>query len=189
MNVADAPPTATILQAGTSVRTNTRKAFTILQHTCLSTKRTDWFPAVLSALLLTIGAVYYMDVLLHLPSDVRDFIWHDLNNTRTDLRNKTYMLLVDLLRASTKGINPLMLDCWARPVIGKPDTEDKISLSFSRILLGGDQGAMAGLADLKEWQKKYGDVLEQGKQMFAADMVQQSGIPPIAGSWKVFEMG
>lgn len=126
---------------------------------------------------------------MHIPAVARDFIWHDINNTRAELRSKTYSLVVDLLRVSTKGINPLTLDCFnVRSDQKLSKKAEKIRAKEQEILLGSDQAALKGLLELKRWQGKYQEYLNQGKDMFAKDLVRQATIKPIAGVWKVFEL-
>lgn len=124
-----------------------------------------------------------------MPEAARSVIWPDINNTRNDLRTKTYSLLIDLLRVSTRGINPIGLECWATAQTGVGSRkEEKIREKEREVLLGSDRAALQGLLALKSWQAKYQRDLQEGKQMFVQDMVEQARIRPIAGLWKMFEL-
>ena len=101
------------------------------------------------------------------------------------MRNGGYDLLVDLLRASTNGVNPIQQDCWNQHSVSGAK-----ELQYSKdrqVLLGVDSGAMEGLVELKAWQEKYRSVLDEGRAMFAADAYALARIRVIAGLYKIFD--
>jgi hypothetical protein len=176
---------AEIAKRTSTVRTSLQRTFTLVQQLCLSSKRTDWFPAFLSALLTACAAVIFIDCAIAVPSPAREMIWGDFHEIRSRLRQGGYQLLVDMLRASTNGVNPIKQQCWKLSGTGEEEAERKME---RYTLLGVDSAAIEGLMALNAWQEKYRSPLDEGRAMFAADAYTIARIRPIAGVCKLFDL-
>lgn len=174
-----------IIKRAATVRISLKKTFVLVQQLCLSTKRTEWFPAFLSACLATCAAIVFLDTAIAVPSPVRELIWGNFHETRAGLRQGGYQLLVDLLRASTNGANPIKQECWKSGNLTKEEEVQKMKERYT--LLGVDSAAMDGLIALNAWQEKYKNSLDEGRAMFAADAYSIARIRPIAGLCKMFD--
>jgi hypothetical protein len=101
------------------------------------------------------------------------------------MRHTGYQLLVDMLKASTNGVNPMKQKCWS----SDDDREGELKKIEERYtLLGVDTAALDGLVALKAWQEQYDRILDAGRVMLAADFYTVARIPAIAGLCKVFDM-
>lgn len=179
-------PVTELAQCGAAVRAALRRTFILLQNLCLSTKRTDWFPAFLAALIAAISAIIFIDGAAAIPSPVRELIYGDFLETAAGMRGNGYDLLVDLLRASTSGLNPLKLQCWNAH--SDSITTEENNSRERQILLGIKPAAMDGMRELKAWQEKYQPVLNEGRNMFAANLYEVARIRPIASLFKIFAL-
>jgi hypothetical protein len=118
---ASASQTISIPKLLSNIRTariTFRHAFYSLQALAVSPSssrdRQDWFPAFLSACNMAVAAIIFIDVLVLFPSPYREQIWgSSWHDTVAEMRNGGYGLLIAMLRANSKGVNPLKLDCWA----------------------------------------------------------------------------
>ncbi|KAE9379604.1 hypothetical protein N431DRAFT_327249 [Stipitochalara longipes BDJ] len=78
-----------------------------------SRDRQDWIPAFLSASILAIAAIIFLDVLVACPSPYKEQIWGEAWNEKiVEMRNGGYGMLIGLLRANSGEVNPLKMDCW-----------------------------------------------------------------------------
>lgn len=94
-----------------------RRAFKEYQALALSPSdfrsRRDWLPSFLSACSLAISAVVFLDMMVAIPSPYKERIWGNKWQERiTGIRHGGYGMLLEVLRANTKNINPLELSCW-----------------------------------------------------------------------------
>jgi hypothetical protein len=57
------------------------------------------------------------------------------------------------------------------------------------ILLGrSSPAALQGMLALQKWNQKYGDILEQGKDVFKQPLFRLATASPLAGLWRIFEL-
>jgi hypothetical protein len=78
-----------------------------------SQDRHDWFPAILSATIMAVAAIIFLDILVACPSPYREQIWGAQWHDRiVEMRNGGYGMLISLLKAHSRGVNPLKMDCW-----------------------------------------------------------------------------
>jgi len=181
-------PRPPLLSTLTAQRTAVSRTLQALHKACLSSKRTDWFPAFLSALLVICSAMAFTDAIAGVPSPAREDVWGDCRKLAMDLRNGGLVMIVSLLRAATKGVNPFKLDCFVDEVQGIDESLMKKKLKERIDLLGDDPPALEGILALKRWKSKYQASLEEGKMLFANAPYTLSEIRPIAGLFRVFEL-
>jgi hypothetical protein len=207
-----------------------------------SRDRQDWIPAFLSASILAVAAIVFLDILVACPSPYKEQIWGEAWTERiAEMRNGGYGMLIGLLRANSGEVNPLKMKCWGEespsvpfgPFINatsqsySPDgpsrsrdadqghhvhsppkkrskTNAGSSAQFSggrhsaprldvererNILLGfGSPAALQGMLALKEWNRKYGDILKQGDNMFSQSPLQLAKQNPLAALFRIFEL-
>lgn len=193
-----------------TVRITLRNAFQHLQHLALSPTptrdRKDWFPTFLSAVIITMAAITFMDILGSCPSPYKERIWGlDWGQRIKEMRHGGYGMLIGVLRANTNGVNPLKLTCWTedaaadRFIIETPTTYEKgkrvprfpaTEAERERDVLLGRQSpaALRGMLELKRWQARYRNDLVIGEDMFQKEMYAQAMMRPVASLWKIFEM-
>ncbi len=201
-----------------------------------SRDRQDWIPAFLSANILAVAAIVFLDILVACPSPYKEQIWGEAWMERiAEMRNGGYGMLIGLLRANSGNVNPLKMDCWGQdspavppsfdPFINAtsesyspegsshgagqrpPKKKSKTNSSSStrlpagkerarpdmererNILLGfGSSAALQGMMALKEWNRKYGDLLRQGENMFSQGPLQLAQQNPLAALFRIFEL-
>jgi hypothetical protein len=100
-----------------AARITVRHAFQQYQKLAVSPSssrdRQDWIPAFLSASILTIAAIIYLDILVACPSPFKEQIWGEAWTEKIgEMRNGGYGMLIGLLRANSRGVNPLKMGCW-----------------------------------------------------------------------------
>ena len=100
-----------------AVRITVRHAFQQYQKLAASPSdirdRQDWIPAFLSASILAVAAIIFLDILVACPSPYKEQIWGEAWNERiVEMRNGGYGMLIGLLRANSRGVNPLSMECW-----------------------------------------------------------------------------
>ncbi|KAG9242876.1 hypothetical protein BJ878DRAFT_543847 [Calycina marina] len=192
-----------------TVRITLRAAFQHLQHLALSPtptrERKDWFPTFLSAVMITMAAITFVDILGSAQPPYREQIWgNDWGERVKEMRHGGYGMLIGVLRANTNGVNPLKLKCWTEEksdpfIIETPKSYKKGKQSLREtsspaerereILLGRQSpAALRGVLELKKWQEKYKADLEIGENMFVKEIYAQAMMRPVASLWKVFEM-
>ena len=70
---------------------------------------------------MAITAIVLLDILVACPSPYKEQIWGAAWHDRiVEMRDGGYGMLVALLKANSKGINPLKLDCWSEAVAPNP---------------------------------------------------------------------
>jgi hypothetical protein len=63
---------------------------------------------------MAVTAIIFLDVLIACPSPYREQIWGVSWHDRiVEMRNGGYGMLISLLKANSKGVNPLKMDIWA----------------------------------------------------------------------------
>ncbi|PMD58485.1 uncharacterized protein K444DRAFT_614246 [Hyaloscypha bicolor E] len=78
-----------------------------------SRDRQDWIPAFLSASILAVAAIVFLDILVACPSPYKEQIWGEAWTERiAEMRNGGYGMLIGLLRAYSGEVNPLKMECW-----------------------------------------------------------------------------
>jgi hypothetical protein len=202
-----------------------------------SRDRQDWIPAFLSASILAVAAIIFLDILVACPSPYKEQIWGDAWTERiAEMRNGGYGMLIGLLRANSGEVNPLKMECWgedAPPVPFDPFINatsdsyapDRISSNAGQkhhappkkkskantgvpaqssavrsaakadlerernILLGfNSPAALQAMLSLKQWNRKYGDILKQGDNMFSQSPLQLAKQNPLAALFRIFEL-
>ncbi|PQE32966.1 hypothetical protein CJF32_00001434 [Rutstroemia sp. NJR-2017a WRK4] len=110
-------PILTLLEKIRTTRSTMRRAFREYQALALSPSdfrsRRDWLPSFLSACMLATSAVVYIDMMIAIPSPYKERIWGVQWHERvTQIRHGGYGMMLEVLRANTKNVNPLELSCW-----------------------------------------------------------------------------
>jgi len=113
-------------------------AFLQLQYLALSPSelraRQDWFPSFVCATILATTAIVYLDILGACPTPLREQIWGvDWHNRVREMRHWGYGMLISVLLANTKGVNPLKLDCWTE----EPAVEDPFIIETPKSYASG----------------------------------------------------
>ncbi|KAF5873023.1 uncharacterized protein Bfra_008300 [Botrytis fragariae] len=110
-------PVLNLLEKIRTTRSTMRRAFKEYQSLALAPSdfrsRRDWLPSFLSACSLAISAVVFIDMMVAVPSPYKERIWGVAWQERiTQIRHGGYGMMLEVLRANTKNINPLELSCW-----------------------------------------------------------------------------
>lgn len=64
---------------------------------------------------MAITAIIFLDILIACPSPYKEQIWGATWHDRiVEMRNGGYGMLVALLKANSKGVNPLKMDIWTK---------------------------------------------------------------------------
>ncbi|KAB8294912.1 hypothetical protein EYC80_006870 [Monilinia laxa] len=110
-------PVLNLLEKIRTTRSTMRRAFKEYQALALAPSdfrsRRDWLPSFLSACSLAISAVVFIDMMVAIPSPYRERIWGVTWQGRiTEIRHGGYGMMLEVLRANTKNVNPLELSCW-----------------------------------------------------------------------------
>ncbi|TGO78186.1 hypothetical protein BELL_0075g00020 [Botrytis elliptica] len=110
-------PVLNLLEKIRTTRSTMRRAFKEYQNLALAPSdfrsRRDWLPSFLSACSLAISAVVFIDMMVAVPSPYKERIWGVAWQERiTQIRHGGYGMMLEVLRANTKNINPLELSCW-----------------------------------------------------------------------------
>jgi hypothetical protein len=112
-----------LISAIRAARTTVRHAFQQYQKlaTCDSRDRQDWVPAFLTASILTVAAIVFLDITVACPPPYREQIWGEAWNERIiEMRNGGYGMLIGLLKANSGGVNPLKMECWTEEAPSVP---------------------------------------------------------------------
>ncbi|KAF7870471.1 hypothetical protein EAF04_004215 [Stromatinia cepivora] len=112
-------PVLSLLEKIRTTRSTMRRAFKEYQALALAPSdfrsRRDWLPSFLSACSLAIAAVVFIDMMVAIPSPYKERIWGTSWQQRiTEIRHGGYGMMLEVLRANTKNVNPLELSCWNR---------------------------------------------------------------------------
>lgn len=176
---------AEIARRTSAVRNSLRPTMLLIQKLCLSTKRVDFFPAFLSAIIATCSAILFVDITGAVPPSLRDLIWGDLYTIVSGMRAGAYDLLVDLLRASTNGFNPVrQQQSWA---VGNSNNQEAQNNELRQVLLGDDPAAKQGLIEVKAWYEKHKSTLEEGRNMMNAGAYAAARVAAIGSLCKIFD--
>ncbi|QSZ36559.1 hypothetical protein DSL72_006439 [Monilinia vaccinii-corymbosi] len=110
-------PVLNLLKKIRTTRSTMRRAFKEYQALALAPSdfrsRRDWLPSFLSACSLAISAVVFIDMMVAIPSPYKERIWGVSWQDRiTEIRHGGYGMMLEVLRANTKNVNPLELSCW-----------------------------------------------------------------------------
>ncbi|KAK6367367.1 hypothetical protein LTS17_010293 [Exophiala oligosperma] len=179
-----APPAQTIAGIVSALRRRLNRAFSLLSSLCLSTRRADWFPATLGASLATCAAIIFVDAMMAVPSPVRELVWGNSHSKRLWMRECSYGMLVDLLRASTRGINPMKLQ-FSADNGGTAKSED---MSGVGVLLGDiDSAELDGIQKLKDWKSQHQGAMNQAGEMFNLYLYQQARVRTIGSLCLIYE--
>ncbi|PMD34351.1 hypothetical protein L207DRAFT_570955 [Hyaloscypha variabilis F] len=124
--LSSGPQTISIPKAISNIRSariTVRHAFQQFQKLAASPSpsrdRQDWIPAFLSASILAIAAIVFIDTLVACPSPYKEQIWGEAWNDKiVEMRNGGYGMLISLLRANSGEVNPLKMGCWDRSESG-----------------------------------------------------------------------
>lgn len=98
------------------------RSLSLFLSLCVSTKRADWFPSVLSFAIFVASVAMFMDAAVAMPVAARTELWADVRSFCLGLRSQLYPTALDLLRIranNDKQMAPLKLNCW-NWVAGKP---------------------------------------------------------------------
>jgi hypothetical protein len=75
--------------------------------------------------MLAISAVVYIDMMVAAPSPYKERIWGAQWHERvTQIRHGGYGMMLEVLRANTKNVNPLELSCWVETTDYSVETSD-----------------------------------------------------------------
>lgn len=105
------------------------------------------------------------------------------------MRRGSYGLLIDLLRASTKGINPLKLTCvgyqedhvgHSTPSMNSPKHETTLLPAF-------DPATLSGGRKLNQWFRDHSTSMHQAMNMLSLDLYGMDEIRPAGALFKVLE--
>ncbi|PQE05869.1 hypothetical protein CJF31_00004644 [Rutstroemia sp. NJR-2017a BVV2] len=178
-------PILTLLEKIRTTRSTMRRAFREYQALALSPSdfrsRRDWLPSFLSACMLATSAVVYIDMMIAIPSPYKERIWGVQWHERvTQIRHGGYGMMLEVLRANTKNVNPLELSCWVGTTDYGIETTDPYAVGSNA------QYVDLGVDSTNSYQNY--DHLQQGENIFAKDLYRQSQINPIAGLWRIFDM-
>lgn len=110
-------PVLSLLEKIRTTRSTMRRAFKEYQALALAPSdfrsRRDWLPSFLSACSLAISAVVFIDMMVAIPSPYKERIWGTSWQQRiTEIRHGGYGMMLEVLKANTKNVNPLELSCW-----------------------------------------------------------------------------
>lgn len=110
-------PVLNLLEKIRTTRSTMRRAFKEYQALALapsdSRSRRDWLPSFLSACSLAISAVVFIDMMIAIPSPYKERIWGVSWQQRIgEIRHGGYGMMLEVLKANTKNVNPLKLSCW-----------------------------------------------------------------------------
>jgi hypothetical protein len=207
-----------VLKCFQTTRITVRNAFQQLEMLALSPSslrdRQDWFPAFLSACIVAISAIIFLDLLVVFPSPYREQIWGtEWHDRVVEMRNGGYGFLLGLMRANSMGVHPLKMDCWAEdsnhfvnvtpdsfPLGSGPSQSKRKKVKYAKsaeleagrerhILLGmNSPAALQGVLALKAWHVKYNDHLKQGEDMFSKSLYHLATMKPVGLLWRIFEL-
>jgi hypothetical protein len=158
----------------------------------------------MSVSLATCAAIIFIDTMVSVPSPVREQIWGDCHTRRSWMRRGSYGMLVDLLRASTRGVNPIKLKCFehrhpdyddhdqgtggAPSESSRPSIPDLANLEYKQTLLGTiDPASFAGAISLKDWIQRNKASMAEAMQMFRLDLYGAERVRPIGSLFQVYE--
>ena len=173
-----------------NIRPKFHKTFMLTERLCLSSRPTEWFAATMSVSLATCAAIVFIDTMIAIPSLIREHIWGDLPTRRAWMRHGSYNMLVDLLRANTKGLNPLNLPVLqpveasteTRPLPSRQGTVDSLHTLLPPI----DQGSLTGGRRLKGWLDRNQASMRSAMEMLRMDLYAMDEIRPIGNLCKVY---
>ena len=211
------------------IRSSMARSLSLFLSLCVSSKRADWFPSVLSFAIFVASVAMFMDAAVAMPTAARTELWADVASFCVGLRAQLYPTALDLLRIranNDKQMAPLKLNCWnwvqeddipaklPTPPSGvKLETPGRVSPEInsnsslledsksqstdlphdqptppkdeptkettppSKLvrnpdgmrLVGNDEAAFDGFAELQAWLNANENVLKQGKILFSND--------------------
>jgi len=110
-------------------------------------------------------------------------IWGSSHERRMGMRQRGYQMLLDYLRASTNGINPLKLECfsftnWSQSVESSSDRAAALQY---------DPAAISGVQTLQAWYIDHKRLMMEGKEMFQKNAYNLANIWPVAGLFLLFD--
>ncbi|ESZ94776.1 hypothetical protein SBOR_4833 [Sclerotinia borealis F-4128] len=135
-------PVLSLLEKIRTTRSTMRRAFKEYQALALAPSdfrsRRDWLPSFLSACSLAISAVVFIDMMIAIPSPYKERIWGvNWHERITGIRHGGYGMMLEVLRANTKNVNPLDLSCWNQDFV--MDTNFQILNNNTHNTFAGDQ--------------------------------------------------
>lgn len=98
-------------------------------------------------------------------------------------------MLVDLLRVSTRGVNPMKLTCFEPQEAAAQDSSCEALKTVHKDTAIGlvDPASLAGGIKLKDWNSRYEVVMGEAMEMLRLDLYGLDRIRPIGALCKVFE--
>ena len=109
------PPASNIAAIIQEIRTSMARSLSLFLSQCVSSKRADWFPSVLSFAVFVASVAMFMDAAVAMPAAARTELWEDVTAFCAGLRSQLYPTALDLLRIranNDKQMAPLKLNCW-----------------------------------------------------------------------------
>lgn len=114
-NAQVCPPKQNIAATIQQIRTSMARSLSLFLSLCVSSKRADWFPSVLSFAVFVAAVAMFMDAAVAMPAAARTELWDDVTSFCLGLRAQLYPTALDLLRIranNDKQMAPLKLNCW-----------------------------------------------------------------------------
>ena len=99
------------------------------------------------------------------------------------MREGSYGMLIDMLRASTKGVNPMKLQFSG-------NHESAVSGNTSEVgvlLRDADPAGLDGMQALKNWKSQHQNAMDQGKEIFRLNLYQQARVRTIGHLWMIYD--
>ena len=138
----------------------------------------------MSVSIASCAALIFIDTMTAVPSPVREQIWGNYHERRKWMRYGSYGLLVGLLQASTKGINPIKLACFNSAQSAGADGASR----YDQTLLPPiDDCSLVGGRQLNAWLQKHSASMAQAMHMFQMDLYRVSEYKPIGTLFKIFQ--
>ncbi len=109
------------------------------------------------------------------------------------MRSGSYAMLVGLLQASTKGINPLKLHRFgpSKADTGKVEgnsTSQTASMEYKQTLLGMvDSATVSAAIQLNDWIKQNHVLMSQAMEMFRLDLYGLDKVRPIGSLCRLYQ--
>ena len=133
------------------IRTSMARSLSLFLTLCVSSKRADWFPSVLSFAVFVASVAMFMDAAVAMPVAARTELWDDVTSFCIGLRSQLYPTALDLLRIranNDKQMAPLKLKCWnwvpEKPALAA-GTSASVSDAAQRLTDGGSSETSHGL--------------------------------------------
>ena len=110
------------------------------------------------------------------------------------MRSGSYAMLVGLLQASTKGINPLKLQRFenskttAEGELDRNSTSQTASMEYKQTLLGFvDPATVSAAIQLNDWINRNGVLMSQAMEMFRLDLYGLDKVRPIGSLCRLYQ--